>query len=259
MRLILDGNDCSNPRAPTPAFFSPLALFLSIHWISQSISYFLHLYCCTSASLLHFLPSFFIFNDVYSCFLPSSWIHNYLISNAPSIFFVCLLWLFYSLLSYSFRLLPPSLYHPLYFLSSFPPFPFLIIFHLYSPFLFLFLYPSSALSTSSTLHPLFTSSLSPHICPLLPSLRSVHSSRHLLPVMGLSVLNTRWRSSAGQTAAALWWQHGATKLNRADKNHPAATHEYGMDCIRHLLHPSHTRQSYAHTLAVLLRNNEQPM
>lgn len=60
---------------------------------------------------------------------------------------------------------------------------------------------------------------------------------HLLPVMGLLILNACWFGAAGQTAAVLWWQPRATKLNGADKNHPSAAHEYETDCLGGLLHP----------------------
>lgn len=68
MRLILDGNYCSNPQATMPPSF-PLSVSTFIYSISLSIFFFLHLSSSTSISPLPFTygiysPSVFSF-----CFL----------------------------------------------------------------------------------------------------------------------------------------------------------------------------------------------
>lgn len=65
MRLILDGNYCSNPQAPMPPSF-PLSVSTFIYSISLSIFFFLHLssflpFLLLMASILHqsFLSAFY--------------------------------------------------------------------------------------------------------------------------------------------------------------------------------------------------------
>lgn len=65
MRLILDGNYCSNPQAPMPPPF-PLSVSTFIYSISLSIFFFLHLssflpFLLLMASILHqsFLSAFY--------------------------------------------------------------------------------------------------------------------------------------------------------------------------------------------------------
>lgn len=86
-------------------------LFLSLRCISQSIFYSLRLSGWTSCS--PFFLCTLVFYDGNSCSCRSSWTHSSLISNAPSISSVWLLFLSPPL-SLSSCLLPPSLYHPLY-------------------------------------------------------------------------------------------------------------------------------------------------
>ena len=208
----------------------------------------LSIYCLSTVSLnpssnLHLLHLFFTFllsflmmgnsSSSWSC-----WTHNFIISNAPSIFSACFLsFTFHSrfLLSYPSLLaycLRRSIDYftsaPLWFLPRFSPFsssslltpppPFIPLPALFSPRIFLV----------SLLH------------PCVPA--------HLLTVMGLVVLNALRLSADGQTAAVLWWQHGATELNQADKSRPAAAHEYGMDCLKTPPSPiKHTRAPKLHT------------
>lgn len=112
-------------------------------------------------------------------------------------------WLFFFLSFFSF-LLPPTLYHPLYFLTC---------------LFFLFLY-SFLLTHPSPFIPLFSLHiLSPTLVfsppPTSVALLIVHP--RLLPLRGLLILNAHRLSAAGQMPAALWWHRGVTKLNWADK------------------------------------------
>lgn len=211
MRLILDRNCCSNPQAPPPAFFFSLCLFLCIYCISHSIFYFLHL-------LFSFSPFFLHSYDV------NSLEHQTLISNVkivfPSIpplllletstlhpsslsgFYLSLLVAVFSYLIPLFLLtafctLSSSL---LPFLSSFLPPHSPLIFPSPLPLSLSLFLPLHILHFSSPLPPLFLLTSSPS----LPPPPSVHSSSNLLLVMGLLVLNTRWLSAVGQTAAVLW-------------------------------------------------------
>lgn len=219
MRLILDRNYCSNPQAPTPACF---------FFLSRSVCFFLSTVSLNQSSTLHWLHLFFTFLLSFlmmgnSC---SSWS---CIFYFPQPFYLFFYLSYPSLLAYCLRRSITSFTSaPLWFLPRFSPFsssslltpppPFIPLPALFSPRIFLL-------------------SLPPSLC-----------SAHLLTVMGLVVLNALWLSADGQTAAVLWWQHGATELNRADKSRPAAAHEYGMDCLKTPPSPiTHTRAPKLHT------------
>lgn len=109
---------------------------------------------------------------------------------APSVFYLSLPVAVFFLSFFSF-LLPPTLYHPLYFLTC---------------LLFLFLYCLPTHS-SFTIHPPFLSAY-PVTHPRLPlpttsvALLIVHPRP--LPLRGLLILNAHRLSAAGQMAAALW-------------------------------------------------------
>lgn len=96
-----------------PPFASFHLLYLSIHLIL-----FAFLWLC----LFTFYSFLVYFYDGNSCSCWSVKIRRYLISNAPPIFSVCFLSFpshgCFLLLSLSPSLLPPSLYHPLYFLLT---------------------------------------------------------------------------------------------------------------------------------------------
>lgn len=127
MRLILDGNYCSNPQAPTHAFFSlfsrSVCFFVSTvsldpSFISaplffpHSFSLFMKWILALVGALDHTTLSFLMGRLNFPAFHPPFTGDIY----APSIFSDCLLsFLFHGCFSSS-CLQPPSLYLPLFFL-----------------------------------------------------------------------------------------------------------------------------------------------
>lgn len=120
MRLILDGELSFQPPGSHACIFFSLPPFISFYLLYLSIH--LILFAFLWPCLFTFYSVIVYFYDGNSCSCWSLKIRHYLISNAPPIFSVWFLSFpshgCFLLLSLSSSLLPPSLYHPLYFLIT---------------------------------------------------------------------------------------------------------------------------------------------